>query len=153
MSNTCGMCMSLDDKKSKEGVLFTYYWCNRFGCWRRSDQGACDAFVGGKYNCFLTSACVFHKGLADDCTELTTLRDFRDNYMKKTPEGNKLIEEYYAIAPSLAEKISKRADKDAIYDSIYADILTCIGLINSKKFDETIDTYVAMVRRVERAVG
>jgi hypothetical protein len=145
--------MALDDNKYKSGILFDYYWCKRFECWRRRDQEACDAYVGGKNNCFLTSACVFHKGLADDCAELTALRKFRDSYMMKTAEGSKLVEEYYAIAPSIVEKIEKREDKDEIYDSIYADILACIKLIEEQKFEETVAAYAAMVRRIEKTVG
>ena len=153
MSNSCGTCMAFDGDRRKEGIIFDYCWCKRFQCWRRYDQDACDAYVGGKYNCFLTSACVFHKGLADDCAELTALRNFRDNYLKKSPEGIKLVEEYYAIAPSIVEKISKHNDKDEIYDSIYADILVCIKLIEAKSFDEAVEAYVAMVRRIEKVVG
>lgn len=148
MGNTCGGCMALDKDRKEVGVFSTKYWCRQFQCWRKEDQGACDAYVGSG-GCFLTSACVEERGLPDDCKELTLLRYFRDEYMKKTPEGAKLVEEYYAIAPGIVEKINQRPDKKEIYDSIYKDIITCVGLIEAKQFEETLAIYASMVKRVQ----
>ena len=49
---------------------------------------------GGKHKgCFLTTAVCEYLGKADDCEELTTLRDYRDQWLAKQPGGVELIEE------------------------------------------------------------
>ncbi len=65
--------------------------------------------------CFITTAVCEAHGLPDDCTELTTLRGFRDSYMESTPSGRALVERYYATAPALVTRINARADKNDLY--------------------------------------
>lgn len=149
MGNECCMCMAFDADDYKEGTFTTYYWCKRFQCWRRWHQPACDAFVADNY-CFLTTACVQYRGLADDCKELTVLRAFRDGFLKTTEEGRALVEEYYRIAPQIVAKIELRADRGEIYGGIYTEVLRCVELIEQGKYRETTDTYTAMVRRLEQ---
>lgn len=95
--------------------------------------------------CFLTSACCSYKELPDDCYELTTLRKFRDNYLKNIPNGQIMIEEYYSIAPAIVSAIEKQDNKEAIYKEIYATISECVKLIESDKLDETLFVYKKMV--------
>jgi len=66
-------------------------------------------------SCFITTAVCEAHGLPDDCTELTTLRGFRDTYMESTPSGRALVELYYATAPALVTRINARADKNDLY--------------------------------------
>jgi len=68
-----------------------------------------------KSSCFITTAVCEAHGLPDDCTELTTLRGFRDIYMESTPSGRALVELYYATAPALVTRINARADKNDLY--------------------------------------
>jgi len=44
--------------------------------------------------CFLTTACVEHKLMADDCNELTSLRFLRDEYMLKNSGTISMINDY-----------------------------------------------------------
>ena len=151
MGNTCGTCMCFDRKQSQKQMMLTYYWCTRFNCWRRENQGACGAYVytGG---CFLTSACVTHKGLADDCEELTVLRAFRDGYLKNTVEGSKLIKEYYEIAPELVNRIDNSKHMSEIYDYIYERICECVELVKSNEFERATEEYKKMTLKVKGMV-
>ncbi|MBR5095081.1 MAG: hypothetical protein IK095_08305 [Oscillospiraceae bacterium] len=80
--------------------------------------------------CFLTSACVEARGLADDCHELQVLRAYRDGYLRALPEGPAEIEEYYAIAPQIVEAIRQRSDAAQIFDGIYETLVRpCVELI------------------------
>jgi hypothetical protein len=45
-------------------------------------------------DCYLTSACVAHAGLADDCRELTVMRAFRDEYLMTSVRGVILVSRY-----------------------------------------------------------
>lgn len=82
--------------------------------------------------CYLTTACVFNKGLPDDCDELTTLRSFRDTYLKSLPEGEKEIEEYYKTAPTIVDHINASDNPGKVYDDIYNSVIVpCVELIKN----------------------
>jgi hypothetical protein len=96
-------------------------------------------------DCFITTACVKYFKLSDDCEQLTILRNFRDNYLKKTRKGCGLIELYYEVAPRIIVKISKRRDKKEIYSRIFAEInLTC-QLIRNRRYTEATEQYTNVV--------
>ena len=82
--------------------------------------------------CFLTSACVRARGLADDCEELQTLRAFRDGWLLAQPYGPESIREYYRIAPAVVERIDVSPDAERVYHAIYTQvILPCIRYIRA----------------------
>jgi len=96
----------------------------------------------GSTGCYLTSACVHAKGLPDDCVELTTLRAFRDEYLKKTPHGREDVNHYYMIAPFIVENINRRSDSTEIWNSIFEDLIVkCVSLIHESKFEEAYHKY------------
>lgn len=101
-------------------------------------------------DCFLTSACVGYLGKSDDCEELTTLRAFRDGYMRGTSEGEELIKEYYAIAPQIVQKIDASEQKNCAYRYIYSVVQKCVGLIKQNKNEETMDEYKNMVLTLKK---
>ncbi len=100
--------------------------------------------------CFLTSACVEYLGKADDCAELTALRKFRDTYMKSSKEGRKLVEEYYAVAPKIVEKINASDKKDKYYQYIYEVIEKCVKLIGRGENERTLKEYKFMVTNLKK---
>lgn len=127
---------------SSSSKTFMRYWTGK------DDPSDCPGYSGksgSSSGCFLTSACVAHLGKADDCAELTTLRSFRDGYMKNSQEGKALVDEYYRIAPNIVKKIDASANKGCYYCYIYSVVEKCVGLINEGKNQETIDEYKAMV--------
>lgn len=144
---------------SSEPMRTYYYNTDEYG--NSVDASECPGFISlvdntdgvSSEGCFLTSACVGHLGKADDCAELTTLRRFRDTYMKGTEEGNALVTEYYAVAPKIVECIDASADKDAIYDDIYGVITDCIGLINGGDNAAAQQRYVNMVNGLKTRFG
>lgn len=86
------------------------------------DAGTCTIAVsdyGYAPSCFLTTASVGVVGLADDCWELRTLRGFRDGFLSRFESGRELVEDYYARAPRIVERISARADGRAIWLKTY----------------------------------
>ncbi len=150
--NVCGDCMYFDRSVSDGKTIFTHYMCRAFRCWRRENQGACGQFThsGG---CYLTTACVSRKGLADDCKELTVLRQYRDSYLKSRSDGEALIRAYYETAPYLVEQISLRDDAAEIYDHIYVYICECVRLIEEEKHQQALDRYRDMVKYVTELIN
>lgn len=101
--------------------------------------------------CYLTTACVEHKGLPDNCLELTTLRDFRDNYLRKLPSGDEEIAEYYRTAPKIVDTINHRTDVDLVYDEMYSnEIKPCVDLILQGRNDEAYQKYKKLVTSLMR---
>ena len=100
--------------------------------------------------CFLTSACVEAKGLADDCRELTVLRTFRDTYLKNSEHGPADICEYYHTAPAIVEKIKKLPNAVEIFEQIYNDLVVpCVALIDNNNNEEAYHKYKNYVKTLQ----
>lgn len=94
--------------------------------------------------CYLTSACVYAKGLPDDCYELETLRRFRDEYMMVIPQGQEDVQWYYAVAPLIVERINSKEDAIRKWNAIYEDLIVpCLELIEERRFAEAYAKYKA----------
>lgn len=96
--------------------------------------------------CYITTAACEHQGKADDCYELELLRSYRDEYLMATEEGEALVKEYYNIAPTIVNRINRREDADAIYDTLWETYLTdCIHLIEQGEKEACCERYQDMV--------
>lgn len=103
--------------------------------------------------CFLTTCCCEYKGLPDDCYELTRMRKFRDEVLKKSMSGNALVEQYYKIAPLIVEKLEQQENRAEILEEMYQKILGIVALLEEGKESEAIAKYVLMVYEVEKIVN
>ena len=121
-------------------------YCNSY----RFDD--CPIYKGGSSGgCYLTTACVQYRGLTDDCLELSTLREFRDEYLATTKNGKEEIQEYYMTAPMIVNAINNSGECEAVYEMIYSSIiLPCIKLINEGHYEEVHQRYRDMVRTLEK---
>ena len=100
--------------------------------------------------CFLTSACVEAKGLADDCRELTVLRNFRDSYLKNKEHGCDDICEYYHIAPVIVEKIKQLSNSVEVFEKIYNElVMPCVTLIDNKREEDAYTRYKDYVKKLQ----
>ena len=144
--NTCAYFYETDN------VIFNKYACKLFNRYVKATD-TCEKYTpkpsGGK-GCFLTSACVSYMGKEDDCEELTTLRNFRDTYMRSTESGRALIDEYYVAAPMIVKKIDGSENKDEHYEYIYSVIKKCLRLIGQGKNEETVNEYRDMVLTLKK---
>lgn len=96
--------------------------------------------------CYITTAVCESQGKADDCYELTLLRDYRDRYLLSTPEGEALVKEYYNIAPTIVSRIARSEAPGQVYKEIWKNYLApCIGMIEEGKQEECRERYMAMV--------
>ncbi|MDW5556081.1 CFI-box-CTERM domain-containing protein [Streptococcus mutans] len=101
--------------------------------------------------CYLTTATVDYLNLADDCEELTILRNFRDNYLAKLPNGKKEIKHYYSIAPVIVNKINFSKNKEEILNNIYNQlIIPCVELIKQGQLKETYQKYKEYTLKLEQ---
>ncbi|MBU6214916.1 hypothetical protein KGM48_03715 [Patescibacteria group bacterium] len=84
-----------------------------------------------KSGCYLTTACVHHAGLADDCHELVVLRSFRDGYMSALPGGPLLVARYYKIAPAILERIQLDSERETILSRIFAMVTDAVRRVEN----------------------
>lgn len=144
-AGTCGACKEFEFEGSgKKGYCRYYraYYLDSDSCRHYEEDDGRLSSGGG---CFLTTACCQYKGLSDDCSELTTLRSFRDNHLLQSNEGRDLVEEYYRIAPKLIEKIEQRPNAGDIYEQIFATIRQIVDQINQEAYASATDCYKDMV--------
>lgn len=130
-------------KREKEGLssidsdtVHRYCWGYHYEeCPRYKNNGS----SGG---CYLTSACVEAKGMADDCEQLQNLRTFRDVYLRGTEGGAQEIAEYYLIAPKIVENIKKRKDSTAIFEKVYEELIEpCVSFIKQGNNEQAHKLY------------
>lgn len=99
--------------------------------------------------CFITTACVEARGVADDCYELNILREFRDNYLKNRANGMKDIAEYYRIAPRIVESINNTSAASEIWDAIYRDMISpCVSLVAAHRYEDAYERYKSFVLKL-----
>jgi hypothetical protein len=103
--------------------------------------------------CFLTTACAEAAGLPDDCKELTVLRQFRDGFIAKLPDGPALIQHYYTVAPGIVARINTTPTKAEIFAGILADVRKAIELIEKGEGNAALNLYRSMTERVSAAVA
>jgi hypothetical protein len=102
--------------------------------------------------CFLTTACTAARGLAEDCHELTTLRAFRDGWLRSLPDGDTLVERYYEVAPQIVEWIQAQPDAADIWDGMYDHVVRpTVALIEAGENRAACELYGAAVRQLQAA--
>lgn len=93
-------------------------------------------------NCFLTTACVTHRGLADNCTELNTLRKLRQEHMRTNKEGKAMLQVYDRLGPALVNAICAADNKEEILEYMYQKmILPAVDLVKNNKPADAISYY------------
>ena len=91
--------------------------------------------------CMIATACVSHFGLNDNCYLLTVLRNFRDQDLLVTPEGTKLVNSYYDLAPNIIEKVNASPEASELWNEIYQQISSWVDLIERHETDAVVVRY------------
>lgn len=101
-----------------------------------------------KGGCFLTTACIESAGLPDNCTELTTLRHFRDEYILKLTNGQEMIAKYYNNAPIIVQCIDSEPNPKAQYEKIFTTIQEAVKYIIKNDNEKAIKIYIELFLRL-----
>ena len=101
-------------------------------------------------SCFITTAVCKSLGKPDNCFELNALRNFRDNWLKKQPDGESLVKEYYSIAPTIVDNINLQESSKNIYFHIWSNyIIKCLELIKTHDYSGCKKQYISMVSELK----
>ncbi|MEI9809700.1 MAG: hypothetical protein WDO16_18580 [Bacteroidota bacterium] len=131
---TLNVSASIDSKKDYPLVVLTYHDPS-------DDDGMC----------FLTTACVHHKGLPDNCEELTTLRFLRDGYMTADAEGRQLIKEYRITGPAIIHAVNRFSNKADIYEYMYNHLVQpSVQFVQHGRYAEAVDHYKSFVQAIQK---
>ena len=144
----CEKCKYFDENETSGSKGY----CEWYKMYVYPDDSSCSHFVSSGSSgtgCFLTTACCSYKGLADDCEELTALRKFRDGYLRKQKGGEAMVDEYYAVAPKIVEKIDACDQRDAVYAEIYETVTRCVALYKNEEYERVTQLYVQMVSKLK----
>ncbi|MEM9903573.1 MAG: DUF4157 domain-containing protein [Cyanobacteria bacterium P01_D01_bin.44] len=95
--------------------------------------------------CYITTACMRSMNKPDDCDELQTLRRFRDEYIRKQPKGDEMINAYYEHAPRIVARINSSDDEEEIYLRLYGYITDCVVAIKNGDYEQALRMYQEMV--------
>lgn len=121
-------------------------WNNYYGSWGDASENS-----GG---CFLTTACVDHKGMADDCYEMQVLRAIRDTIVTWNDEMKELVQEYYRIAPEIVRKINTEENAGEIWDGLFDNlVMKCVSLYEQNKIEEAVKLYIDTVNQLKETYG
>ncbi len=101
--------------------------------------------------CFITTAICGNDDKPDDCYELETLRDYRDNYLAKQPDGEKLISEYYEIAPGIVARINAKYNSTELWATLRDKYLAhALDAIEWGDMERAKTIYIEMVKAAEK---
>lgn len=100
-------------------------------------------------SCFLTTACVHHKGLADNCDELQTLRWLRDNYMANNHEDKALLKAYKTEGPRMLKAMHGFENRGEILDYLHDHLVQpSVVLVKEGHYRQATDYYAAFVKEM-----
>ena len=94
--------------------------------------------------CYITTAACNVLNLADDNEILTTLRNFRNNVMKKDPKYHKLLVLYDVVGPKISSELSKDHDRKMVSNIAMIMIKKAYDYIREEKYDEAVNKYYEM---------
>lgn len=89
----------------------------------RGNNNSSSSGGGISGGCYLTTACCKFMKLPDDCSQLTILRKFRDDYVPSV-----MVDEYYMSAPEILNKVNGNR---TLLKYIYKVINKCVDFIHS----------------------
>ena len=104
-----------------------------------SSSGSSGGDSGGSSSgCYVTTACVEHAGLRDDCRELQTMRKFRDGFVLSQPEGAALVGDYYRTAPLIVERIRRGRNAEAVFEALLTSTRKVVALVDAGENAEAL---------------
>ena len=131
------------------------FYCNKMRRYVSPKESSCNTYfkkrdrnrplrLNKSSNCYITTAVVTILGYEDNCEKLETLRNFRDNYMKKHEEYLPLLEDYNIVGPLISERLEQDEKRLKIALTVNNFIDAAIDAINDKEYIAAIHNYENM---------
>lgn len=96
--------------------------------------------------CYITTIVCNILSYEDDCELLTTLRGFREKFLKLEPEYIALLQEYDQVGPVISQKLMERSDRTIIAQFVFKNFLQpCSEQIKIHNYLKAIELYINMI--------
>ena len=156
----CASCTYLNDNLfcEKKGEYISgndpkcYNYCEAYS---RSNSARENLYGrSGSSGCYITTMMCNLLGYPDNNYYLNTLRNFRDNVMKKDPNYIPLLIKYDVIGPQIAYSLAKDKQGKEIATAMFTRFITqAVSAIEAEKNDMAINTYMAMTNALAETYG
>ena len=105
--------------------------------------------------CYITTMVCEILGYEDDCELLSTLRKFRDNYLKKNLDKFlPILQQYDFIGPIISNCLRCKEDKEEFSLNILKYyLIPCVREIENNNYDKAIEIYKEMVLLLTNVFG
>lgn len=102
-------------------------------------------------SCFIATACVNAVGGAEQSNyELSLLREYRDEYVRKLDFGESLLREYYSIAPGIVMSILAQKDSRQILCSLHENYIAhAVSFIEAGERENALDIYFKLIEELK----
>ena len=121
-------------------------FCNGFA---KKDYWSNDKGSDKKGGCFISTATCSFLGKDDNCHELMSLRNFRDNILLRNDNYSFLVSDYYTIAPGILSSIEASEIKNEIYQGVYYHFIHKLTFSDSTlSTKDKVDIYLDMINWV-----
>lgn len=95
--------------------------------------------------CFISTVVCEYFGKEDDCEELNTLRNYRDNWLRVQSNGEELIKKYYETAPIIVKELKDSPNYPKYCEELWNRYLQpCLDFIKNQKYELCKNLYIEM---------
>jgi len=135
-------------KAKKDYISYDTY---RSVCYDTYYASKCPNYIYARErgDCYLATAMCQILGKPDNCMELETLRQFRDDVLLESDSGRSLLKQYYETAPAIAKRLEASNSRNTIaHEMLTSYISKIVNMIKDKENQSAIDRYYDMVQFV-----
>lgn len=162
----CAACTYLNESGDYNGKYFCDKKCERVYANDSKCYSFCEAYSRSNSSranmydysrghqssgCYITTIACKLLGYQDNNYYLNTLRNFRDNVMKKDPKYITHLVTYDAIGPVIAKNLEEDKNGKEIATCMFDRYITkSVSAIEEEKYDEAVNIYIAMTDNLAR---
>lgn len=96
--------------------------------------------------CFVTTAVCQGLHKSQDCREIALMKQYRDEYLLSQEDGERVVHEYYDIAPTIVKRIAKEASPEEKYLYLWNHyIKRCVELVQENQNEQCRKLYETMM--------
>lgn len=147
----CRECLKMDlNDRNKYDRNEAY--CSEYHKYYNPNSKACSTYFvyddarNNNPGCYLTTLVCEIMGMDDNSSYLQTLRNFRENYMKKEPSLYPILYEYDIVGPVIVDNLKEDSFKHIRGLMMLENyIKPIVQKINNQEYSVAIDKYVEMV--------
>lgn len=100
--------------------------------------------------CFVTTAVCQGLHKSQDCREITLMKQYRDEYLLSQEDGERVVHEYYDIAPTIVKRIAKEASPEEKYLYLWNYyIKRCVELVQENQNEQCRKLYETMMTELK----